>query len=52
MCAGDRQNLLVTAPAALRERLAGRYEERLIQTEPEIPTAPTGFSLDEFLTHP
>ena len=40
------QDLLVTAPAGLREQLAGRYKDRLIQAceqlpEPEIPTTPT-----------
>jgi hypothetical protein len=40
------QDLLVTAPATLRERLAGRYKDRLIQAckqlpEPETPTSPT-----------
>ena len=40
------QDLLVTAPAGLREQLAGRYKDRLIQaceqlSEPEIPTTPT-----------
>jgi transposase len=40
------QDLLVTAPAALRERMAGRYKGHLIQAceqlpESEIPTTPT-----------
>jgi transposase len=39
------QSLLVTAPAALREQLAGLYKDRLLQAclqlpEPEIPVTP------------
>ena len=40
------QSLLVTAPEALREQLAGLYKDRLLQAclqldEPEIPVSPT-----------
>jgi transposase len=40
------QSLLVTAPAVLREQLAGLYKDRLLQAclklaEPDIPTTPT-----------
>jgi transposase len=40
------QSLLVTAPAALREQLAGLYKDRLLQSclqlaEPETPITPT-----------